>query len=74
MERNWRVRICLARWWLARRSGPRFIKAGRRVLYRRTGNLRAVQLLLGQAKIESTARDLGSEVEDALAISEKVDI
>jgi site-specific recombinase XerC len=43
------------------------------LIYRRTGNLRAVQLLLGQTKIESTVRYLGIEVGDALAISEQVD-
>jgi site-specific recombinase XerC len=37
----------------------------------RTGNLRAVQLLLGHAKIESTVRYLGIEVDDALAIAEQ---
>ena len=35
-------------------------------IYRKTGNLRAVQLLLGHAKLESTARYLGIEVDDAL--------
>jgi integrase len=43
-------------------------------IYRRTGNLRAVQLLLGHTKIESTVRYLGIEVDDALAIAEQVDI
>jgi integrase len=43
-------------------------------LYRRTGNLRAVQLLLGHTKIESTVRYLGIEVDDALAIAEQVDV
>src|SRR5204863_1735478 len=37
------------------------------LIYRRTGNLRAVQLLLGHTKIESTVRYLGIEVDDALA-------
>src|SRR4030088_120780 len=41
---------------------------------RRTGNLRAVQLLLGHTKIESTVRYLGIEVDDALAIAEQVDV
>ncbi len=44
------------------------------LIYRRTGNLRAVQLLLGHAKVESTVRYLGIEVEDALAIAEKIDV
>jgi integrase len=39
------------------------------LIYRRTGNLRAVQLLLGHTKIESTVRYLGIDVDDALAIS-----
>src|ERR1700674_2289356 len=38
------------------------------------GNLRAVQLLLGHKKIESTVRYLGIEVDDALAIAEQVDV
>ncbi len=42
------------------------------LIYRRTGNLRAVQLLLGHKKIESTVRYLGIEVDDALAIAEQV--
>jgi hypothetical protein len=44
------------------------------LIYRRTGNLRAVQLLLGHTKIESTVRHLGIEVDDALAIEEQVDV
>ena len=44
------------------------------MIYRRTGNLRAVQLLLGHTKIESTVRYLGIEVDDALAIAEQVDV
>jgi integrase len=44
------------------------------LIYRRTGNLSAVQLLLGHTKIESTVRYLGIEVDDALAIAEQVDV
>ena len=44
------------------------------LIYRKTGNLRAVQLLLGHTKIESTVRYLGIEVDDALEIAEKVDV
>ena len=43
-------------------------------IYRKTGNLRAVQLLLGHTKLESTVRYLGIEVDDALSISEQVEI
>jgi integrase len=44
------------------------------LIYRKTGNLRAVQLLLGHSKVESTVRYLGIEVDDALSIAEQVDI
>ncbi len=44
------------------------------LIYRRTGNLRAVQLLLGHTKVESTVRYLGVEVDDALTLAEQVDI
>jgi integrase len=44
------------------------------LIYRRTGNLRAVRILLGHSKIESTVRYLGVEVEDALAIAEQLDV
>ena len=44
------------------------------LIYRNTKNLRAVQLLLGHTKLESTVRYLGVEVEDALALSEQTEI
>jgi len=43
-------------------------------IYKKTGNLRAVQLLLGHTKMDSTVRYLGVELEDALTISEAVEI
>jgi integrase len=44
------------------------------LIYRRTHNLRAIQLLLGHTKLESTVRYLGIEVEDALALSEETEV
>ena len=44
------------------------------LIYKRTRNLRAVQLLLGHSKLESTVRYLGIEVDDALEISEQTEI
>lgn len=43
-------------------------------IYKKTGNLRAVQLLLGHSKMDSTVRYLGIELEDALEISERIEI
>jgi len=42
-------------------------------IYRKTGNWRAVQLLLGHTKVDSTVRYLGVELEDALSIAERID-
>lgn len=44
------------------------------LIYRKTKNLRAVQLLLGHTKLESTIRYLGIEVDDALEIAERLEI
>lgn len=44
------------------------------LIYKRTGNLRACQLLLGHTKLESTVRYLGIEVDDALLLSEQTDL
>ncbi|MBK6598189.1 MAG: tyrosine-type recombinase/integrase [Proteobacteria bacterium] len=44
------------------------------LIYRRTQNLRAVQLLLGHSKLESTVRYLGIEVDDALELSEQTEV
>ena len=44
------------------------------LIYKRTKNLRAVQILLGHTKLESTVRYLGVEVDDALELSEHTDI
>lgn len=43
-------------------------------LYKKTGNLRAVQLLLGHTKMDSTVRYLGVDLDDALTLSEGVDL
>ena len=46
----------------------------RMLIYRRTKNLRAVQLLLGHTKLESTVRYLGIEVDDALEMAEQTEV
>ena len=45
-----------------------------RLIYRRTRNLRVVQLLLGHSKLESTVRYLGIDVDDALEIAEQTEV
>ncbi len=44
------------------------------IIYKQTGNLRAVQILLGHTKIESIVRYLGVDVEDALMLSERTEV
>ena len=44
------------------------------LIYKTTGNLRAVQILLGHSKLESTVRYLGVDIDDALILSEAVDL
>jgi integrase len=44
------------------------------LIYRQTKNLRAVQLLLGHCKLDSTVRYLGIEIDDALEMSEQIDV
>ena len=44
------------------------------IIYKATGNLRAVQIFLGNAKIDSTVRYLGVDVEDALKLAERTEV
>jgi integrase len=44
------------------------------LIYKKTGNLRAVQILLGHTKLESTVRYLGIEIDDALRIAEQIEL
>lgn len=44
------------------------------LIYKKTGNLRAVQILLGHTKLESTVRYLGIETDDALRIAEQIEL
>ena len=58
-----------------RRYGTHSISRTKAVLiYMKTGNLRAVQLLLGHSKLESTVKYLGIEVDDAIELAEQIDI
>ena len=43
-------------------------------IYKKTGNLRAVQLLLGHTKMDSTVRYPGVDLDDALSLSEGIDL
>jgi site-specific recombinase XerC len=44
------------------------------IIYKATGNLRAVQILLGHAKIDSLVRYLGVDIEDALELAERTEV
>lgn len=44
------------------------------IIYKQTGNLRAVQTLLGHTKIENMVRYLGVDVEDALTLAEGMEV
>ena len=44
------------------------------IIYNATGNIRAIQIMLGHSKIENTVRYLGVDVEDALTLAEKMEI
>ena len=70
----------LAKWLLAIGLDPRHYgthslrRTKASLIYRRTKNLRAVQLLLGHARVESTVRYLGVEVDDALELAEQTEV
>jgi len=64
--------------WLEVQSACTFSHSMRRTrvaqIYKKTGNLRAVQLLLGHTKMDSTVRYLGVDLDDALSLSEGIDL
>jgi integrase len=73
-ERLERPHASLDRAGLSLASLPECRRTKATLIYRRTKNLRAVQLLLGHSKLESTVRYLGIEVDDTLEISEQTEI
>jgi integrase len=54
--------------------GTHSLRTNASIIYKQTGNLRAVQILLGHTKIESTVRYLGVDVEDALTLAEGTEV
>ncbi len=65
---RWRV-------WTLQPTAPHSLRRTKvALIFKRTGNLRACQLLLGHSKLESTVRYLGIEVDDALILSEQTDL
>jgi hypothetical protein len=63
------------RLWLADATGPfPGVADAVSLIYKATGNLRAVQILLGHTNIENTIRYLGVDVDDALTLSERTEI
>ena len=58
----------------ARYGPPTLRRTKATLIYRKTKNLRAVQLLLGHSKLDSTVRYLGIEIDDALEMSEHIDV
>ena len=63
---------------ILRQRSPSKVRCGSRtkasIIYKQTGYLRAVQILLGHTKIESTVRYLGVDIEDALALAEGMEM
>lgn len=56
-------------------NGPKFwVRVKATLIYKKTKNLRAVQLLLGHTNMSSTVQYLGVEMEDALEIAESIEI
>ena len=54
--------------------GTHSLRRTKAIIYKRTGNLRAMQLLLVHTKIENTVRYLGTKVEDVLTLAEHTEV